>query len=656
MPTSGLVLGYGVANEINTANAAARIELKNGTITQNTIGGLSTVTQKGTLTYERDVVNRIYIVANDTDQPLTNYAGDEDLAAGSFEVWLFSGTGGLQQVLEATLARDPQYAGFRTWSTFDDSFFVDNVVISGGASLAAVPAGRCRLTSTPALGVLSGEKIRLTYAVESELPAGSMYKISASGQAVFDQATGPAAANGEIEATVTGANREAINFLLEIRDSENQLYASANAKIRVFAYAMADSMVHPSIINTAEQLESMRRLVNYYPGSIARAGWEAMLASEYATKQYLHRPQEIVLVVPSGGNDSEDAFRSDAAAARCHALQWVVTGDPAHRDLALTILNDWGRTFRDILSTGSPDQVQLESAWALPVWLGAADILRYYNNGEAGWAESDMAVFHGFMEVLYEKAAATLYRDQNWGASASLAVMAYGAWTGDREIFLSGMNNQLLKIDRISEPDGQIAEICRDTWHPQYTVVTWGDSAELAFHQGYDDLYEKTFDGQTTPRLVIVLEYFAKLLLGKIPAPCEAGWSYNYLGEYARFDNYEVPYNHYLNRMGRTDLPVFQEMVEQHWRQQVGDDAHFLLWSRLTQGTNVLDSQGQAIPWGRGILSQYPATSSRWIQTDPWLGWLNDTSYPWVFHLDLGFFFVASTEPGSGFWGYFPRD
>ncbi len=654
-PTSGLVVGYGMANEINTDNAAARVEMRNGTIYQNTIGGMSTITQKGTITYDRGVVNRLFIVANDTDQPLTDYAGDEDLAAGSYEIWIQAPGTGMQQVLEATLARDPEYAGFRVWNAFDDSFFIDNVQIDSGVSFEVIDMLQSALVPGT-MGVLSGATINLDYMVEEGLPEGSTYYIASDGDVAFPGGdTGPASTSGQFAATVTGGNREEVHFTLELRDGGGDLVSTAYASVVVFNYDEPPPMVHPSVTSTAGQLEQMRNLVLNYPGSVARAGWEAMLKTSYASLNYTHNPQETVLVVPSGGNDSEAAFRNDSAAARCHALQWVVTGNPIHRDIALAILNDWGHTFRDMQSTGSAAQVELESAWALPVWLGAADILRYHDGGSAGWDPQDMAAFNYFMEALYRKAAATLHRDNNWGASASLAVMAYGAWVGDESVFLAGLDNQIVKLDNISEPDGQIYEVCRDTWHPQYTVVTWGDSAELALNQGYDDLYQATFDGQSTPRLVIVLEYFANLMLGNIPAPCEAGWAYDYLGQYDRFDNYEVPYNHYINREGRTDMPVFKEMVEDYWRQDVGDDAHFLLWSRLTQGTDVLDANGDPVPWSTGILEGYPASPDRWVYSGPLLGWVNDAGYPWVWSFPLGYFQAGPGTVDTGFWAWIPR-
>jgi hypothetical protein len=530
-------------------------------------------------------------------------------------------------------------------------FFVDNVRIDSGAVLEAVNSFNCNLTSSR-LAVQSGATVTLEYAVDASIPEGATFEIEAEGSVVFEGASsGAASAIGTVQATVTGANREEVSFTITFRDTAGDFLCGSSVNVLIFNYTETSEMVQPSIVSTQAQLDDMRVLVNNFPSSVARAGWDALLGTPYASLNYQHNPQEIVSVVPSGTNDSERAFRSDSQAARAHALQWVVTGDPAHRDKAMEILNDWGHAFRDIVSTGSASQTELESAWALPVWLSAADILRYYNDGEAAWDPVDMTAFNYFMEVLYRRAKQSFSRNNNWGASASFAAMAYGAWIGDEAVFEDGLDNQLRKLDQISQPDGQIEEVCRDTWHPQYTVVTWGDSAELAFNQGREDLYEATFDGQTTPRLAIVLEYFASLMLGIEQPPCGNDWAYNYASAYNKFDNYEVPYNHYINRKAVDTLPVFALMVEDEWRSDVGEDAHFLLWSRLTHGTNLSGDTSR----GHGLLYAYEADANRWIDTGDWMGWVNDAAYPWLYQVEIGWLYMSPVETTGGGWFYVPR-
>ena len=584
--TSGLQVGYAQATDINVAGAAVRVSLRGGAVHHVDLGGLSTLTQTGQVAYAQEQPHRIYIVVNHTPSPLVDYQGQEDLAADSFEVWLRSGAG-LQHVLEATIGRDPNYAGLRTWSGFDSAFYVDRVRIDAGVSLA--PGDQVCSLNTSHPGVAVGGTVTVEWAAAG-LPVGSTFELSSDGDVTFPHgaATGDAAAgSGQVEATVNAAGMDIVTFTLLIRDAASQPVCSSQRSVAVVDFSSPSQLPHPSVTSSAGQLAFMRDQVLNVPGSLARAGWDAMLATPYAALSYPHAPQATVSVVPSGVNDSERAFRNDSQAARCHALQWVVTGEPAHRDKTIAILSDWGRSFRQMVSTGGAAQIQLESAWALPVWLSAADILRYHQGGSANWNQTDMASFHVFARALYENARRAMGRQNNWGVSASLAVMAYGTWTDDLDIFEQGFTNQLGLLDTMSEMDGEIAETCRDTWHPQYSVVTWADSAELARNLGRLDLYETTYDGQATPRLALVLEYFANLMLGNTSHPCGSGWAYDYLGAYDRFDNYEVAFNHYLNRDATDALPVFAEMVENFWRSAVGEDAHFLLWSRLSHGDNA---------------------------------------------------------------------
>lgn len=648
--SSGLVLGFGTNNEINTDNAAVRIELRNGEIRHNSVGGLSGLIESGDTRYRKGSPYRLFVIVNDTESAVVDAIDGHDVGAQTFSVWRYSDFEGLALVFDATIARDPEYAGFRTWSSFDGRFSIDNVRIDAGVAIDTATVLNCGLVADhPA--VINGSVVTLFYEVGDSLPEGATYLIAADGDVDFvGDETGPAEPSGQVEAIVSGHNRELVTFTVAIRDAAGGFLCGASTDVVVFDYTTASEMVQPSIISTQEQLEFMRKAADK-SNTLMRAGFEALQATPYASLDYVHHPQEIVTVVPSGTNASENAFRSDSQAARAHALMWVLTGEPAHRDKALEILNEWGHAFRDIVSTGSAAQTELESAWALPVWLSAADILRYYNDGEAGWDPADMAAFNHFMEILYKRATGAFGRNNNWGVSASFAAMAYGAWVGDMAVFEEGLENQLRKLEAMSEPDGEIEEVCRDTWHPQYSVVSWTDSAELAYHQGRNDLYEVTFDGQAIPRLAIILEYFSRLMLGLDQPPCGASWAYNYAGEYDRFDNYEVPYNHYIRRKAVDYLPVFSTMVEDHWRMDVGDDAHFLLWSRLTHGALAPDGPSK----GKGVLNEFDADANRWIDTGDWLGWINDAAYPWIYHFGIGYFYLSNMPIANGAWIFIPR-
>ena len=350
--------------------------------------------------------------------------------------------------------------------------------------------------------------------------------------------------------------------------------------------SVAQKLVHPSVISSRGQLLAMKDKVKNSPGSIPYAGWVQMTGSPEAALDYKHTPYATVDWVAAGESPTEEAMRNDAHSARAHALQWVVTGKIEHRDKAITILNDWAKTFQNGTSA-SASQPRLECAWLLPLWLSAADIIRYYDPADKAWKQSDRDAFQVFIKKLYDLAYQARDGNANWAVSSHLAMLSYAAYRDDKALVESTLAITIAKMKSISEPDGQIQEVCRDVAHPQFSLVCWLGAAELANNLGYPDLYEEKMDGQTTPRLAVILEYFSNMMLGKTDHPCGADWGSTYLGAYKLEDNYEIGYNHYINRKHVTYLPGFKQMVEENWRSQNGSDPHFLKWSELTHGENL---------------------------------------------------------------------
>lgn len=352
------------------------------------------------------------------------------------------------------------------------------------------------------------------------------------------------------------------------------------------AISVAQTLVHPSIISSRGQLLSMKDKVINNPNSIPYAGWVQMIGTPEAALDYKHTPYATVDWVASGESPTEEAMRNDAHAARAHTLQWVVTGKTAHRDKAITILNDWAKAFQNGTSA-SVNQPWLECAWLLPLWLSAADIIRYYDTGDKAWKQADRDAFSTFIKKLYDLAYQARTQNANWAVSSHLAMLSYAAYKDDKALVESTLAITIAKMKSMSKPDGQIQEVCRDVGHPQFSLVCWLGAAELANNLGYPDLFEEKMDGQTTPRLAVILEYFSNMMLGKTDHPCGADWGYSYLGAYKLEDNYEIGYNHYINRKHVTYLPAFKQMVEEKWRSQNGSDPHFFKWSELTHGENL---------------------------------------------------------------------
>ncbi len=345
--------------------------------------------------------------------------------------------------------------------------------------------------------------------------------------------------------------------------------------------------VHPSVLNTQEELDRMKYRVNYEPGSAMVAGWNRLIASSLASLSYQHVPYSNVVVMGSGTTPSETQCRNDSQAARAAALRWVVTGDTRYRDKAMTILNDWAAVFVTLSPAAgtSVKQLWLEAAWYAPAWVAAADIIRYYNHGAAGWSATNIARFDAMLDYLYDQSAQAADRENNWGASAALSMISVGAYQENRGRFDAGIQtwrDRLVGINAVVGNNGFINEVCRDTTHPQYTLQVWMQAAEVAWKHGLD-LYGMTLNGNTTPQFAINLENFSRLFLGQIPPPCDATFltNYNYLGDQSVSGAYDIAHNHYVNRLALPGLTNYADMVVNHWRPG-GFDGHFCAWSTLT--------------------------------------------------------------------------
>jgi hypothetical protein len=71
--------------------------------------------------------------------------------------------------------------------------------------------------------------------------------------------------------------------------------------------------------------------------------------------------------------------------------------------------------------------------------------------------------------------------------------------------------------------------------------------------------------------------------MGLRQPPCDATFTGNYVGEQIRANAYDVGHNHYVRRCGLASMPVFQDLVINHWRPG-GFDDHFPAWTTLTHG------------------------------------------------------------------------
>ncbi|AYA63001.1 alginate lyase family protein [Alteromonas sp. RKMC-009] len=340
----------------------------------------------------------------------------------------------------------------------------------------------------------------------------------------------------------------------------------------------AQTFTHPSIGASQLQLTNLKE----QQCDERQPAFEQLTTSEYATLTRQHHAYEIVYVEAYTGNKYEAAFRGDAHAARALALMWVATSDTRYLDKAKTILTEWAYTFRDLeVTKGKDDQAYLEAAWALPIWLGAADIIKNYNNGAANWKPANQLQFNKFAKTLGSYASKA-YRENNWGATSVLSEIALAVYLEDNDRFAEAVKLYKRNLADVSTASGSLkADYLRDTWHPQYTLISWMQTAEIAWHNG-TNLYALSFENKE-PRLLKVLEHFAKMFNGEVPSPkgLKRG---RYKNSHLKSAGYQIAYNHYFSRQHLDKRDFSYIKAYNDWYPGRFSE-HFMSWDALTHLT-----------------------------------------------------------------------
>jgi hypothetical protein len=341
---------------------------------------------------------------------------------------------------------------------------------------------------------------------------------------------------------------------------------------------------HPGIFNTQSELEFMKSSAGGSAITPMKRGYDNLRGWGNASLNYQIKPEATVEVVASAVGPSEQNFRNASHAAYAQALQWVVTGDARYKDKGLQILNGWGSTFKGMTNLSNRQQ-DLEAAWALPTWVAAAEIFRYYDKGAAGWAQADIDKFNNMLNILAAYALYTIEPRKvtnNWGTSSALALMAVGVFQDDTAKFNKGMRHLDVLLPVTVEKTGLLMETCRDCNHAEYNLLGMMAAAEIAWKQGID-FYGRKLDGQTTPRLLMGMEFHAAALLGKPLNVGQACGAQNCSGDDRHASGWEIAYNHYHNRMG-LPAPTTTSFVTTQNRPDGLSEDHFTGWTTLTHG------------------------------------------------------------------------
>ncbi|MEO7933325.1 MAG: alginate lyase family protein [Chthoniobacterales bacterium] len=320
--------------------------------------------------------------------------------------------------------------------------------------------------------------------------------------------------------------------------------------------ACAKEFIHPGGLHSQADLDRMKAKVSAGESPWID-GWNALIRDSKAQSDYRAAPHPHMM-------DRGRAQR-DASAAYLNALRWIISGDKAHADCAVRILNAWSETMNEV-SHGN-DQPGLGGI-PIGTFAVAAELMRSY----PGWPATEQVRFKRMLvDFMYPVCHDFLTRHNgrgdsafwaNWDTCNMRAVMAIGVFCDDRAKFDEAVeyfkNGRGMGSIRNAAPfrfeDGlvQWQESGRDYAHVMGGQGLLFELCQIAWNQGLD------LFGYDDNRLLGAAEHAAQYTLWKgVPyryytnsdSANQFYISENYHG---RLDasHFELVYNHYVVRKG----------------------------------------------------------------------------------------------------------
>ena len=314
----------------------------------------------------------------------------------------------------------------------------------------------------------------------------------------------------------------------------------------------AEEFKHPGISHTIESIKIIKDRIESNQEPWTRA-WEELRTFRRASLDHQPEPRaHVERGAYNRPNIGSSEFTNDAEAAYLHALQWVLSDNPAHAKKSAEIIDAWSGILESISNHDARLLIGMEGY----KFCNAAELLRHTWDG---WPEENQKRFESMLRDIFYPVIKDFYpsANGNWDASMIQTMMAMGVFLDDpimfnraKDYYLSGKGNGA--IGNYFKPSGQCQESGRDQAHTQMGIDFLACSAEIAWNQGID-LY-----GALDNRLLKGFEYTAKYNLG-YDVPYEHYRSFEGRYHYKKLSDdsrgrlrpmYEKPLNHYVNRKG----------------------------------------------------------------------------------------------------------
>jgi hypothetical protein len=326
------------------------------------------------------------------------------------------------------------------------------------------------------------------------------------------------------------------------------------------APAIGQAFVHPGLLHTRAALDRARAQV------AAKAepwlsGWKRLDSNSHASATYQAHPVDTVYR-GTGTPENYAALFNDIAAAYANALEWSITGNEAHADAAMRILDAWSGRLKAI--SGTTDKYLAAGIYGYE-FANAAELMCMHP-GWNGFARSRDLLRNVFYPLNHEFLAdhhgsCISHYWANWDLVNMASVLAIGILSDDRAMYGEAVayfktgagNGSVRNAVWYIHPGGlgQWQEAGRDQGHSLLGPAILGAICEMAWSQG-DDLY-----GYDDNRVLKGFEYVAKYNLGdSVP--------------YVTYDNCDHVDQRAISPDSRGGLRPGWEMIFNHYARRKG--------------------------------------------------------------------------------------
>ncbi|WP_207211999.1 alginate lyase family protein [Promicromonospora panici] len=247
------------------------------------------------------------------------------------------------------------------------------------------------------------------------------------------------------------------------------------------------------------------------------AGWERLAANGRSSADWSPRPLRDV--VRGGAGDNVGQMYLDIHAAYQNALRWRLTGEKAHGEAAVNILNAWSGTLRSL--SGNADRFLAAGIHGYQ-WANVGELVRDHPGFDLPrFRKMLLGIFYPMNEDFltnHNGAVITNYW-ANWDLCNMCSVLAIGAFTDRKDLvnraigyFRNGEGNGSIRnaVPVVYGREGlaQWQEAGRDQGHTVMGIGLMATFCEMAWHQGVDCY------GYDNNRFLKAAEYVAKYNLG----------------------------------------------------------------------------------------------------------------------------------------------